>query len=161
MLSIVILGVKGGCCQENGLKLILYEKLILLLWILYGLYIIVYGSVSELYCNPPLLDYEDWGTTFMKMAISFICGVAVCGLIIFGVRPLIPTRAGTVDSVGASDNTSLNLSNIIPDFEKIYQDALTAPFIKAESKITDPDIAEYYHELMEKTGLTDTGTSAN
>ena len=29
------------------------------------------------------------------------------------------------------------------------------PFKKAESKITDPDIAEYYRDLMEATGLDD------
>jgi hypothetical protein len=93
----------------------------------------------------------------MKMAISFICGVVVCCLIIFGVKPIMPTHAETTDPVGESDNTTQSLSNLLPDFEKIYRDALTMPFIKAESKIYDPDIAEYYRELMEKTGLTDSG----
>ena len=97
----------------------------------------------------------------MKMAISFICGVVVCGMIIFGVKPIIPTRADTTETAGDSGNITQSLTNLLPDFEKIYRDALTMPFIKAESKITDPDIAEFYHELMEKTGLTDPGTSAN
>ena len=97
----------------------------------------------------------------MKMAISFICGVAVCSLIIFGVRTVVPTRADTTDAIGGSNNSSLNLVNLIPDFEKIYNDALTEPFIKAESKITDPDIAAYYHDLMEKTGLTKSDSTAN
>jgi len=97
----------------------------------------------------------------MKMAISFISGVAVCCLIIFGVRPLLPTRADTTEPVGAADNTTQTLTNLLPNFAKIYQDALTAPFIKAESKITDPDIAEFYHELMQKTGLTQSYSSSN
>jgi hypothetical protein len=97
----------------------------------------------------------------MKIAISFICGVAVCSLIIFGVKVVTPTRANTVDPVGDSNNSSLNLTNLLPGFQKIYHDSLTEPFIKAESKITDPDIAAYYHDLMDKTGLTDNGTISN
>jgi hypothetical protein len=92
----------------------------------------------------------------MKMAISFLCGIAVCALIIFGVKPILPTNAQTTDSGGgSSDNGTSVLTKLMPDFEKIYRDALTEPFIRAESKITDPDIAEYYHGLMQKTGLTD------
>ena len=58
----------------------------------------------------------------------------------------------------ASDNTSDNSSSLLdllPDFDKIYRAALTEPFIKAESKIKDPEIADYYHGLMDKTGLAD------
>ena len=94
----------------------------------------------------------------MKIAISFICGVVVCSLIIFGVKTIIPTRA---DTAGESGNTTTSLTNLLPDFEKIYHDALTEPFIKAESKIYDADIADYYHGLMEKTGLTDPSPAAN
>jgi hypothetical protein len=43
---------------------------------------------------------------------------------------------------------------LLPDIETIYHDALTMPFIKAQSKIYDKDIAEYYQALMDKTGLT-------
>ena len=142
-------------------RAILYGNLILPLWILYGFYIIVYARVSELNRNPPLLDYKSWGITIMKMAISFICGVVVCGLILFGVKPIISTRADTTDPALTSDNTTSGLANLLPDINKIYREALTMPFIKAESKITDPDIAEFYHELMEKTGLTDSGTPPN
>ena len=91
----------------------------------------------------------------MKMAISFICGVVVCCLIIFGVKPVLPTQADTTVLTDDSDNLTVGLTNLLPDIEKIYHDALTMPFIKAESKIYDEDIAEFYRELMEKTGLTD------
>jgi hypothetical protein len=97
----------------------------------------------------------------MKMAISFICGVIVCCLIIFGVRTVTPTKADTAGSIGESENNTLGLTNLIPDFEKIYRNALTEPFIKAEGKIYDADIADYYRGLMEKTGLTDAGTVTN
>jgi hypothetical protein len=97
----------------------------------------------------------------MKIAISFICGVVISCLIIFGVKPILPAQAETTASGGESENFTTSLTNLLPDFEKIYRDALTMPFIKAESKIYDPDIAEFYRELMEKTGLTDSGNTPN
>ena len=55
-----------------------------------------------------------------------------------------------------SDNSSL--SKLVPNIEKIYTDALQMPFQKAEAKITDPDIATFYRELMDKTGLAPSKT---
>jgi hypothetical protein len=92
----------------------------------------------------------------MKMAISFISGIVVCCLIIFGVRTVIPTTATANGADSESDNNTLSLVNLLPNIEEIYQNALTEPFIKAGYKITDPDIAEYYNGLMQKTGLTST-----
>lgn len=115
----------------------------------------IYDAVSELMCSPPLLDCKSWGTT-MKMAISFICGVVVCGLILFGIKPVMPTFAeDTQPPSEESDNVTQSLTGLVADIERIYRDALTMPFIKAESKIYDEDIADYYRALMEKTGLTD------
>lgn len=90
----------------------------------------------------------------LKVAISFVMGVVVCGLVLFGARTVMPAFAGSEGDGGVSENTSIGLVNLLPDFEKIYQEALTMPFKKAESKITDPDIAAFYHDLMEETGLT-------
>jgi len=94
----------------------------------------------------------------MKMAISFICGIAFCGLVFLVIKPVLPAFADTTPSVTQSDNSTQGIISSISGFDKIYRDALTEPFIKAESKITDPDIAEYYRGLMDKTGLTDTGS---
>jgi hypothetical protein len=94
----------------------------------------------------------------MKMLISFIAGIAVCSLIIFGFRAATPTQAAVNASTEESDNSSMGLVKLIPNFEKIYRESLTAPFIKAESKIYDEDILEFYRELMDKTGLNDPGT---
>jgi hypothetical protein len=94
----------------------------------------------------------------MKMLISFIAGIAVCSLLIFGFRTIIPTQAAADASTDGSDNSSSGLVKLIPNFEKIYRESLTMPFIKAESKIYDEDILEFYQELMDKTGLNDPGT---
>jgi hypothetical protein len=90
----------------------------------------------------------------LKVAISFMMGAAVCGLVVFGARTVAPAFAGTEGDGAASENSSFSLVSLLPDFEKIYQESLTMPFTKAEAKITDPDIRAYYHDLMEATGLT-------
>jgi len=94
----------------------------------------------------------------MKMLISFIAGIVVCSLIIFSMKTGTPTQAKEVSTIDGSNNSTLSLVKLIPDFEKIYRESLTMPFIKAESKIYDPDILEFYRELMDKTGLNDPGT---
>lgn len=88
----------------------------------------------------------------MKVAISFIMGVAVTALLLFGARTVIPTRAET-DNLSDSDNLSQSLVDLLPDIEAIYRESLTLPFQKAESKIYDEDIAEFYGELLDNTGL--------
>jgi hypothetical protein len=97
------------------------------------------------------------------MLISFIAGIAVCSLIIFGARTAIPTQAAEKTAAGetSSSSSSSGLVKLLPDIETIYHDALTMPFIKAESKIYDEDILEFYRDLMEKTGLTDSGIKAD
>ncbi len=91
----------------------------------------------------------------MKMAISFICGVVICFMILYGIKPVLPAYAETAPPVDESENVTQSLTGLLPDIEKIYRESLTAPFIQAESEIHDPDIAAFYHTLMEKTGLTD------
>jgi hypothetical protein len=75
---------------------------------------------------------------------------------LFGVKTVLPIKAETDGSI--SENVSASLVNFLPDIEKIYRDALTSPFIKAESKIYDPDIAEYYHDLVGRSVLGEQGT---
>lgn len=89
----------------------------------------------------------------MKMVISFICGAIVCGLILFGVRTVIPTRAESGNATETSGNFTQSILDLLPDFEKIYRESLILPFEKAESKIYDEDIAEFYRELLDNTGL--------
>jgi len=86
----------------------------------------------------------------MKVFISFMCGVIVCSLFLFGVRLIVPALAD--EPLESSENTS-GLAALIPDIETIYRQALLMPFEKAAKKIYDPDIAEYYSELLDRAGL--------
>ena len=86
----------------------------------------------------------------IKIFIGIVIGVVSSGMLFFGARFIFPSYAESDDS---SDNTTGGLAELLPDIEKIYNTALTMPFQKAESKIYDPEIAEFYHELINSTGL--------
>ena len=97
----------------------------------------------------------------VKMAISFISGIMICGLVLVGVRSVVPIRAETDNSSGSSENLTQSLINLLPDIERIYHESLTMPFIKAESKIYDEDIAQFYQELLDKSVLREPGAGTN
>ena len=97
----------------------------------------------------------------MKMAFSFISGIVVCGLLLFGAKTVIPIRAETGNVSELSENVTQSFLDLLPDIEKIYRESLTQPFLKAESKIYDEDIAEFYHELLNDTILSEPGGGAN
>ena len=86
----------------------------------------------------------------LKMVIGFFTGIAVCGLFVIWASAIIPTHA---DTQGISDNVTDNFTGLLPDIEGIYRESLNLPFEMAESKIYDEDVAEFYRELMERTGL--------
>jgi hypothetical protein len=86
----------------------------------------------------------------IKMLIGMVAGMVLSGLLLFGAKAILPAHA---DSGDTSDNATGGLAGLLPDIDSIYHQALTLPFQKAESKIYDPDIAEYYHELINSTGL--------
>ena len=93
----------------------------------------------------------------MKMLLSFICGLVVCGILLFGVKSAIPIQAQTdepTDNLSSlSENLTQSLISLIPDIEKIYRDSLTTPFVKAGDKIYDDDIAEFYQDLIDQSVL--------
>ena len=97
----------------------------------------------------------------MKMAFSFISGLLVCGLLLFGVNTVLPIRAQTDNLSELSENVTQSFINLLPDIEKIYREALTMPFRKAESKIYDEDIAQFYQELMDNSVLAESGDGTN
>ncbi|OGO31612.1 MAG: hypothetical protein A2Z29_03015 [Chloroflexi bacterium RBG_16_56_11] len=97
----------------------------------------------------------------VKMIIGFFAGMAVCGLVFFGAGTILSAYAGTDDSGELSDNATGGLTGLLPDIEQIYNQALTLPFKKAESKIYDEDIREFYHELINSTGLGGTGAGTD
>ncbi len=94
----------------------------------------------------------------LKMVISFFTGVAICGLFVIWASAIIPTQA---DTEGQTDNVTDNLTGLLPDIEGIYHESLNLPFEMAESKIYDEDIAEFYRELMDRTGLGGTEAGTN
>jgi hypothetical protein len=89
----------------------------------------------------------------MKVLISFMAGVMVCGVALFGINTVLPMRAESDNLSSLSENLSNGLSDLLPDIEKIYRESLALPFRKAESKIYDEDIAEFYHDLVSDTIL--------
>ena len=86
----------------------------------------------------------------MKFAFSFLAGIIVCSVLLFGIQAVAPLRAQT-DNTSSSDN--LSLVDLLPDIEKIYQEALITPFEEAGKKIYDDDIAQFYQLLLGKVAL--------
>jgi hypothetical protein len=89
----------------------------------------------------------------VKVLISFISGIMICCAVLFSAKTVIPILASTDNEGESSENVSESLLDLIPDIEMIYRESLTKPFVKAESKIYDEDIAEFYRELLDDTGL--------
>ena len=73
------------------------------------------------------------------------------------------TSNGSVTTTVSSDQPATTLpdgtdvSGLIPDVKQIYYKALGNPYRQVESEITDPDIAAYFHKLMDDTGLDKVG----
>ncbi len=87
----------------------------------------------------------------MKMLFSFVFGILFCGLLVVGLVVSIPIRAQTDTVESISDNFSL--VDLLPDFEKIYREALLTPLNEVKSKIYDEDIANFYDKLLQNTDL--------
>ena len=83
----------------------------------------------------------------MKIIIGFFCGIIASGLLLFGISTALPLQAQSENTT--TDN--LSLVHLLPDIEKIYEEALTFPLNKAKQEIYDEDIAEFYQMLLERT----------
>ena len=93
------------------------------------------------------------GERRVKISFGFFFGIALSMLLLFGIQTALPIQAQTDNLSLFSDNFSL--VHLLPDIEKIYQEALISPLQQAESKIYDEDIAEFYHQLLERSILSD------
>lgn len=82
-----------------------------------------------------------------------MAGVIITGFMLIGVRTLLPTQAATSYDTAASSNTTNGLLGMLPNIQKIYRESLLMPFQKAASQIHDKDIAEYYQQLLNASGL--------
>jgi len=81
----------------------------------------------------------------MKMALVFVAGMMVSGLTLLAT--------GWVSAQGDSDN--FTLTQLLPDIERIYREALTTPLHEAKKSIYDEDIAQYYDHLLDECGLNE------
>ena len=81
----------------------------------------------------------------MKVVLAFVVGVAFAGLVLGLV-------GGAVSRADPDDEQEL--SELLPDIGHIYRTSLASPFQKVEQEIYDEDIADFYHSLMQDTGLT-------
>ena len=91
----------------------------------------------------------------MKVIFWFIGGILFSGILLISISFGLPAFAQT-DGTITSDN--MTLADLLPDIEKIYRDALLFPFLKAEDKIYDEEISQYYRTLLEKSGMYETPT---
>lgn len=81
----------------------------------------------------------------MKLVIGILIGIVFSGLILGLI-------SGGVSR--AEDDGGLDLTSLLPDIGRIYRTSLAAPFQQVEEEIEDEDIANFYHRLMQETGLT-------
>lgn len=91
----------------------------------------------------------------MKILLGFFMGMTVGLLLVFAMNNIAPAVSAEDGAVTSSDG--IDLSDLLPDVDKIYREALGSPYRQVESEITDPDIAGYYRTLMERTGLDQIG----
>ena len=82
------------------------------------------------------------------MKIIILSSTLIVALSLLAVVSALPIRAET-DIL--SDN--IGLVDLLPDIERIYQEALTLPYQEAGKQIYDEEIAEFYNLLLQKTGL--------
>jgi len=82
------------------------------------------------------------------MKIIILSSTLIFALSLLAVVSALPIRAQTDD---LSDN--IGLADLLPDIERIYQEALTLPYQQAGQQIYDPEIAEFYNLLLQRTGL--------
>jgi len=85
----------------------------------------------------------------VRLFIGFFAGIAAAGLLLFGLQSALPIRAET----GTVETDNFSLVDLLPDIEKIYEEALTTPLNEAKKSIYDEDIAAYYQLLLERTEL--------
>jgi hypothetical protein len=104
----------------------------------------------------------------MKMLLGFFIGTTVALLAMFvfynntsSVSADTPTETVSPDTSTLTpadiSGETLDVNGLMPDVGKIYRVALGEPYRVVESEITDPEIANYFHVYMAKTGLDKIG----
>jgi hypothetical protein len=92
----------------------------------------------------------------VKMLFGLLIGVIVGVLAaVFIFNGTLTARAQ--EDTGVEKNLIEELTGLLPDVGKIYRQCLGSPFRAVEKEIYDEDIANYYHKLMQDTGLDKIG----
>jgi hypothetical protein len=100
---------------------------------------------------PVLLDCSTKEGIEMKTVLSFLAGMMVCLVIVVVVsNSVLVARA---DETGSGQD----MTSLLPDTGKIYRTSLGAPYRQVDKEIRDKDIAKFYHQLMQETGLDKIG----
>jgi hypothetical protein len=95
----------------------------------------------------------------MKMLLGFFIGTTVALLLVLIIMRTTSPVSADEDSTPASTPTDtpsidpVGLSGLMPDVEHIYRVALGDPYRQVQKEINDPDIANYFHQYLEDTGL--------
>ena len=81
--------------------------------------------------------------------IGLVVEVIVGGLLLLVLlSPISQAQSGD-----STDNTTFALMEFLPDIRKIYHAALVSPLQEVEQEIQDPEIAAFYHQLLQKYDL--------
>lgn len=78
------------------------------------------------------------------LIVGLVVELVIGALFFMGLISPVSTRAQTDES---------ELTTVLPDVEKIYRAALTAPLQEVEKEIKDEEIAEFYHKLIQRYDL--------
>jgi hypothetical protein len=89
---------------------------------------------------------------FLGLLIGVVVGVLAAVFILNGTFTARAQESGTGEETPAED-----LTGLLPDVGKIYRQCLGGPYRQVEPEITDPEIKDYYHRLMQDTGLDKIG----
>jgi len=104
----------------------------------------------------------------MKMLLGFFIGttVALLAMVVFYNNTSTVSADTPIETVSQDSSTltptdtsseTLDVNGLMPDVGRIYRVALGEPYRVVASEITDPEIANYFHVYMEKTGLDKIG----
>ncbi len=97
----------------------------------------------------------------MKMLLGFFIGTTFALLLVVGLfrDSFFGASAAEAPSAVQSNtaSTAVETDANLPDVKHICDVALGAPYRQVKSEITDPDIAAFYEQYMEETGLDKIG----
>jgi hypothetical protein len=93
----------------------------------------------------------------LGLFIGLVIGVFATVYILSGSSTVKAQDAVSSEEAVSENSTGGEMISLLPDVKGIYLNCLGSPFREVEDEITDPEIANYYHKLMQETGLDQVG----